>query len=106
MDFSVTVASFIPELDRLLGIGLRADELGFSHMALRTLVVFLFGLVLMHVGEERMLGKNAGFDVMLAVILGSVLSRGINGQASFYPTLGASLVLVMLHRLVAWLSLY
>jgi uncharacterized membrane protein YcaP (DUF421 family) len=102
----VTVAALFPALDRLLGLGLRADELTFAHMAARTFVVFLFAIALMRVGEERMLGKNAGFDVMLGVILGSVLSRGINGQAAFYPTLGASLVLVLIHRLVAWASLY
>jgi len=93
-------------IERALGLGLSADALEFHHMAWRALVVFWFSIFLMRVGAKRLLGKNAALDVMLAVILGSVLSRAINGQAAFYPTLGVSLVLVLLHRLVAKLSLH
>lgn len=106
MSTNAIVAAVVPMWDRWLGLGLKPDELGFGHMAARSLVVFFFAILLTRVGEKRMLGKNSGLDVMLAVILGSVLSRAINGQAAFYPTLGASLVLVLLHRFVAWASLY
>jgi uncharacterized membrane protein YcaP (DUF421 family) len=100
-----SLSPLVSAIDRALGLGLKADDLGFSHMALRAVAVFGFSLVLMGVSVRRLLGRNAALDVMLVVILGSVLSRAINGQASFYPTLGASLVLVLLHRLVAWLGL-
>ena len=106
MNAGCMIATFFPALDRWLGLGLKPDELTFAHMATRTVFVFFFAIVLMRVGEKRMLGKNAGFDIMLGVILGSVLSRGINGQAAFYPTLGVSLVLVLLHRLIAWAGVY
>ena len=33
-------------------------------------------------------------DGLKAIVLGSVLSRGINGQAAFFPSLGASALLV------------
>ncbi|HUR57396.1 MAG TPA: YetF domain-containing protein [Opitutaceae bacterium] len=91
-------------LDRLLGLSLQAHDLGLGHMALRVLVVFCFGVALARFADRRMLGQNAGFDIMLLVILGSVLSRGINGQAAFFPTLGASAVLVGLHYVVASLA--
>jgi uncharacterized membrane protein YcaP (DUF421 family) len=106
MSVVALVASDVTQLiNRALGLSLRADELGFSHMAWRSVVVFVFSFVLMGVSVRRLLGKNAALDVMLVVILGSVLSRAINGQAAFFPTLGASLLLVLLHRLVAWASL-
>lgn len=92
-------------LDTLLGLSLEAKDLGFGHMAARALVVFACGVILARVADRRMIGHNAGFDIVLMVVLGSVLSRGINGQAAFFPTLGASAVLVLLHHLVAMLAL-
>jgi uncharacterized membrane protein YcaP (DUF421 family) len=91
--------------DRVLGLSLQSHELGFGHMSARALIVFCFGVFLARAGDRRMLGHNAGFDIMLLVVLGSVLSRGINGQAAFFPSLGASAVLVLLHDLLGRLAL-
>ena len=92
--------------DRLLGLSLQAQELHFSHMAWRTGIVFIFGVALARLGDRRFLGHSAGFDIMMAIILGSVLSRGINGQAPFFPTLGASALLVLLHHVLAKLAFH
>jgi uncharacterized membrane protein YcaP (DUF421 family) len=40
------------------------------------------------------------------VILAAVLSRAINGSAAFFATLGGGMVLVVLHRLFAFLTFY
>lgn len=84
-----------------LGLGVDAIELSAPQMATRAVVVFVFAVALTRVADRRMLGHNAGFDIMLLVVLGSVLSRAINGQAAFFPTLVASMVLVGLHHVVA-----
>jgi uncharacterized membrane protein YcaP (DUF421 family) len=70
-------------------------------MAWRPLVVFGFAVVLARLAARRMLGHNSGFDIVLLVILGSVISRGINGEAAFFPTLGACALLVALHHVAA-----
>jgi uncharacterized membrane protein YcaP (DUF421 family) len=88
-------------VERSLGIGLKASQLEFSHMAWRTLLVFCFAVVLFRLADRRFLGRNAGYDVMLGIVLGSVLSRGINGEAAFFPTLGASALLVILHHVLS-----
>jgi uncharacterized membrane protein YcaP (DUF421 family) len=88
-------------VDELLGLELDATDLEFRHMAWRTLVVFCCAVLFARVGSRRFLSHNAGFDIMVAILLGSVLSRGINGQANFFGTLGASALLVALHRLLA-----
>jgi uncharacterized membrane protein YcaP (DUF421 family) len=92
--------------DRLLGLSLQAGELHFSHMAARAVIVFAFAVMLARLGDRRFLGHSAGFDIMVAIILGSVLSRGINGQAAFFPTLGVSGLLVLLHHLMAKLAFH
>lgn len=72
-------------------------------VALHSAAVYLIALVLVRLGEKRLLGKNTAFDVV-GIILGSVLSRAINGSASLLPTIAAGLVLVGMHWLLAVLS--
>src|SRR5687768_3380441 len=84
--------------DEFLGLSVDPSDLHFRHMAARAFIVFAAAVTLARLGARRLLSHNAGFDIMVAVILGSVLSRGINGEASFFPTLGASAVLVALHH--------
>jgi uncharacterized membrane protein YcaP (DUF421 family) len=93
-------------LDRWLGLGLEASELGVGHMLVRTLVVFSFAVILFRMADRRFLGRNAGYDVMLGVVLGSVLSRAINGSAAFFPTLAASAALVGLHHLLSTIAFH
>ena len=93
-------------VDRLLGLSLQAHELHFSHMAWRSFIVFCAAIALARIADRRFMGRSACFDFMLGVILGSVLSRGINGQAAFFPTLGASALLVVLHRIVGTVAFH
>ena len=88
-------------VNELLGLHTPPTELTVVQMSLRALVVVLWGIFIIRIGDGRLLGRNAGFDVLLIVILGSVLSRGINGQAAFFPTLGVSAVLILIHHLLA-----
>jgi uncharacterized membrane protein YcaP (DUF421 family) len=97
-----TVAFTMKEFcDSLLGPDGPAAQLTWVQLAMRTLVVFLFGVAAVRMADRRFLGKNAGFDVLLAIVLGSVLSRAINGQAPLFKTLDASALLVLLHRLLS-----
>jgi len=68
---------------------------------LRALVVYVGGMIVLRAGEHRSLRRGGVFDVVLAFILGSVLSRAINGSGSLLPTLGVTVLLVGLHRLIA-----
>ncbi len=54
-------------------------------------------MALVRVGKKRFLGKNTALDALLAVMIGSVLGRAINGSSRLFPTLGGMLVLVVLH---------
>ncbi len=85
-------------------LGLDEDDLGAHHMAIRAVVVFIFAIFVVRIGEKRFIGKNTAFDVILGVMLGSVISRAITGQSPFFPTLVAAVVLVGLHWIFARLS--
>jgi uncharacterized membrane protein YcaP (DUF421 family) len=90
--------------EQLLGLNIDVDDLTWLQITARTFVVFVVGLVLFRLTDRRFLGGSAGFDVLLAIVLGSVLSRGINGQAPFLMTLGASALLVIIHRLAGTIA--
>jgi uncharacterized membrane protein YcaP (DUF421 family) len=66
-------------------------------MALRTVVIYAFTLVIVRLGSRRLLSKPSAFDVIVAIMVGSIMSRAINGSAPFMPTLGAGAVLLFLH---------
>ncbi|MGB7084865.1 MAG: YetF domain-containing protein [Phormidesmis sp.] len=86
-------------------LGLNASDLSISQMCLRAVVIYAVALLMVRiVGDRRFAGKYAAVDIVLSIMLGATLSRAINGSASFFPTILASLVLVALHWLLAALS--
>jgi uncharacterized membrane protein YcaP (DUF421 family) len=89
---------------QLLGLGVEPKDLTFYQISLRGIVVFVAALVMVRVSDRRALSKKSPFDIILIVVLASVLSRAINGSASFFATIGGSAVLVALHRLLAFIS--
>lgn len=75
-------------------------------MSVRAVFVFFYLLVLVRFGARRAFGRWTPFDIALAILLGSTLSRTLTGNAPFLPTLAAAAVLVLLHVALAWLTMY
>lgn len=88
----------------LLGLGADPKDLTFIQISLRGVVVFIATLIMIRLGHKRSLSRKTAFDAVLLVILASVLSRAINGSAAFFATLGGGLILVLLHRLLAFIA--
>ena len=88
----------------LLGLDLEPKHLTFAQISLRGVIVMIFTLIIIRLGDKRSLSKKSAFDAALLIILASVLARAINGSAAFFPTLGGSAVVVGLHRLMAFAS--
>jgi uncharacterized membrane protein YcaP (DUF421 family) len=93
-------------LRALFGLGKSPEDFTILEVSLRAAVIFFAALVLVRVGAKRFLARNTAFDIILAFILGSTLSRAINSSAPLLPTILACLVLVLLHRLLAALSFH
>lgn len=96
--------SFLDFVSTVLGLNLDPRNLTFLQISLRGIVVFIATLIMVRLGDKRFLSKRSAFDAVLGFILASMLARGVNGSASFFPTLGGGFVLVMLHRLLAFLT--
>ncbi len=82
-------------------IGADATSITWWQMSIRAILIFTYGLVLVRCGGKRTFGKNTSFDIVVAVILGSILSRALTANARFLPTMAAATVLVLLHKFMA-----
>lgn len=74
-------------------------------MALRSVIVYAFTLVCVRLGSRRLLAKPSAFDVIVAIMLGSIMSRAINGSAPFVPTLIAGAVILLMHWVLAGIAM-
>jgi len=102
--YNFRMNAFWNSFGSLLGLGLEARDLTFLQVSLRGIFVFLATLVMVRFGHKRSLARKSAFDAVLIVILASVLSRAINGNAPFFATIGGSFVIVLLHRLFALIA--
>lgn len=82
-------------------IGNDSNAITWWQMSLRGLLIFAYGIVLVRLAGKRAFGKVSAFDIVLAIIIGSNLSRALTGSAPFGATLLASTILVLLHRTLA-----
>lgn len=92
------------QFQTLLALQRGVAEVGIVPMALRTIFIYLFTLTIVRLGSKRFLSKASAFDVIVSIMLGSIMSRAINGSAPFLPTLAAGAILLGLHWLFAILA--
>jgi len=96
--------AFYNFIDPWLGLGVEPKDLTFLQISLRGIIVFLATLAMIRIGHKRSLARKTAFDAVLIVILASVLSRAINGSAAFFATIGGGVVIVVVHRLFAFVA--
>lgn len=87
-------------------LGLGEDPKAFDtvEMSLRAILIYIGGWAILRAGGNRFLGRETAFDIVLGFVLGSMLSRAINGSAPLFVTLAASALLVLLHQVLAWIT--
>ncbi|CAG2150737.1 DUF421 domain-containing protein [Cupriavidus numazuensis] len=80
------------------------DQLAWWQGAVRAVIVFIATWLLLRVACRRSFAQKTAFDLCVVLLLGAVLSRAVVGATSFPTAFAAALVLVLMHRGVAWLS--
>jgi uncharacterized membrane protein YcaP (DUF421 family) len=90
------------QLDNLPG--LHAEKLEAYQMAVRAVIIFFTALILIRIAGIRTLGKQSAFDTLTSLMLGAIMGRAIVTDQSFFGSILATLVLMLLHRMVAWLT--
>ncbi len=84
-------------LRHALGWGVEPTRYTWIQVTLRGVVVYVAGLAVIRVSNDRFIGKRAAFDIILGFILGSLLSRAINGSGPLFGSLTAVAALLLVH---------
>jgi uncharacterized membrane protein YcaP (DUF421 family) len=85
-------------------VGKGGSDLEMWQVLLRALIIYLVALAIIRLGKKRLLGRNSAFDVILGVVVGSMFSRTIHSQVPFLGSILATLVLVILHGIFAFVA--
>ncbi|MDF3063943.1 MAG: hypothetical protein K0S06_4052 [Microvirga sp.] len=89
-----------------LGLGLDSKEIGLAQMAIRAAVVYVVTVAFVRLAKKRFMSRASAFDVILGIMLGSIVSRAITGNAPFGPALAASAALIAMHWLFSFVAYY
>ena len=84
-------------LDVILGLHEETSSLSVTQMAARAVVIYLVTIAIVRLGKKRFMGRATAFDVIVGIVLGSIASRGITGNAPMLPAMTAAGVVMALH---------
>ena len=82
----------------------KGTDLTMLQMCVRAFTMFIIMLVLIRFSGVRTFAKRSPFDTIVTIMLGAILARGVVGASGYVDTIVASGVMVVMHRIVAWLS--
>jgi uncharacterized membrane protein YcaP (DUF421 family) len=85
------------QIEFLLGVGVDAEPSDAVQAALRTVLVYGMTLALIRIASKRFLSQATAFDVVVAIMLGSIMSRAVSGASPLPVTLLAGAVLLGVH---------
>jgi uncharacterized membrane protein YcaP (DUF421 family) len=88
--------------DRILG--LHAEKVEAYQMAARAIIIFFTSLIFLRIAGIRTLGRQSAFDTLTSLMLGAIMGRAVVTNQSFFGSILATLVLMLLHRLMAWIA--
>ena len=83
-------------------VGESDGDIGWAEMSVRGLVIFLYGLVATRLGAWRAFGRWSSPDIIVAIIIGSNLSRALTGPAPLVATIVATTVFILAWWLVSY----
>jgi len=67
----------------------------------RALLLLPYGILCIRIAGRRIFSNLTPLDIVVAIVVGSNISRAMTGKAPFIPALVATLLLVALHRVLA-----
>ena len=70
----------------------------------RTVLVYAFALAAVRLGSKRFLSQASAFDVIVAIMLGSILSSAVRGSGDLGSTLLSAALLIAVHWVLAALT--
>lgn len=75
------------------------------YISIRTVIIYIYAIILLRIGNKRFHFATA-FDIIFIIIVGSVLSRTIDGSATLLKAIVGSAILMFMHWLFAVIAFY
>lgn len=85
-------------LDEVFGSG---PHIGWAQECARAALIFFYGLGLVRIAGRRAFARWSAVDIVVAIIVGSNLSRALTGSAPLSGTLLGTAALMLLHWVFA-----
>lgn len=76
-----------------------------AQLSARAVVMFVLGVLCIRIAGRRTFARASPLDIVVYLIIGSNLSRIITGKANVFPSVAATLTLVVVHRLLTYATL-
>jgi uncharacterized membrane protein YcaP (DUF421 family) len=83
-------------LDTIFGFGVN-DDMTALQMGARAVLVYVIILTIVRLGKKRFMGRATAFDVIVGIVLGSIASRAITGNAPMVPAMTAAAAVMAMH---------
>jgi uncharacterized membrane protein YcaP (DUF421 family) len=96
------VCTFMAWFREFIGPDQGADA---QQLCMRAILLFIFGIICIRIAGRRTFAQYSPLDIIVALIVGSNISRIMTGKADVIPAGAATLVLVLLHRILAMATL-
>jgi uncharacterized membrane protein YcaP (DUF421 family) len=84
-------------LEAALGAGKGPSDISILEMGARAVLIYLVILAMVRMGKKRFMSQASAFDMIVGIIMGSIASRAITGNAPIVPALGACAAMLLLH---------
>lgn len=99
------IKEFVEALRVALGLELESKDINVLQMGLRAAVVYIVTVLMVRIAKKRFMGRATAFDVILGIMMGSIVSRAVTGNAPFLPALAATAVLIAIHWLFSGIAM-
>jgi uncharacterized membrane protein YcaP (DUF421 family) len=86
-------------------IGPDNGDANVGQLCARAVILFVVGIAYIRIAGRRTFSQSSPLDIVVALVVGSNLSRAMTGKAPFWPALAATLLLVVLHRVFVMLTI-
>src|SRR5215212_5523194 len=92
-------------LGLLLGLGIDNKEINALQMGLRAVLVYVVTVLMVRLAKKRFMGRASAFDVILGIMLGSIVSRAVTGNAPVLSALVAAAALLLMHGMFSGIAM-
>jgi len=89
-------------IDEIIG---KDDQLTSIQMGSRAMLIFFVAYVLIRISGRRSFNQRSPLDNIIVILLGAILSRAVVGASPFFSVITSCIVIVVLHRFLAWLMI-